>query len=90
MIRISFQKKPYQGAYEMSKLKNIQNNKQNLFKNSENKHLDDMIRKLLKEKVDERLNLDDYFNHPFFQKVDILLVYKTKGKIRLKFFEINL
>ena len=70
----------------MAILKNIQKNKQNLFQKSGNKQLDDLIRKLLQEDPDERLSWDDYFNHPFFQKVEILLVYKTKGEDKVKIF----
>ena len=86
IYELAFKKKPYHGNYEMAILKNIQKNKQNLFQKSGNKQLDDLIRKLLQEDPDERLSWDDYFNHPFFQRVEILLVYKTKGEDKVKIF----
>ena len=86
IYELSFKKKPYQGAFESSILKNIQKNKQKYFKKTGNKKLDDLILKLLKEDVDERLNWDDYFNHPFFQKENIFLEYETKGEERVKIF----
>ena len=37
-------------------------------KAKEDKDLDDLLKKLLKEKPNERISWQDYFDHPFFKK----------------------
>ena len=62
---------------------------------SEDKLLDDLLNKLLKLEPDERIDWNDYFNHPFFtqkgmedlaNKVDNLKIYDEKEHHIINFY----
>ena len=59
-----FKEYPYNGESEYQILKNIESNKQ--LKYCDNEKLNDLLNKMLKINIDERISWDDYFNHPFF------------------------
>ena len=56
---------PYKGNYEKGILDNIKSGEENLKKTGIS-DLDDLIRRLLVEDPENRMNWNDYFEHPFF------------------------
>ena len=42
------------------------NQEKKILKETDNKELDDLIKKLLEKDPSKRLTWDEYFNHPFF------------------------
>ena len=40
------------------------------FEIEEDRKLEDLIKKLIKENPDERITWEDYFNHPFFKQYE--------------------
>ena len=77
---------PYKGKNELLLLKDINSNKE--LKKTNDDDLNDLISKMLKADINERISWDDYFNHPFFKKQfpeetinqgnDILLLLKEQ------------
>ena len=76
-----FQKYPYEGNSEIGLLRNIDSEisllrdidyEKNLgLDQIKNNNLKDLINKILKIKLEERLSWDEYFNHPFFNQEKI-------------------
>ena len=66
-----FKKYPYEGNSEFALLRDI-NSKKNLgLDQIKNNNLKDLINKMLKIKLEERLSWDEYFNHFFFFKEEM-------------------
>ena len=63
-----YKKYPYEGKTEYNLYENIKSNKIKKF--SEDEELNDLLIKMLKEDINERINWEDYFNHSFFNKND--------------------
>jgi serine/threonine protein kinase len=61
-----FNKFPYDGKTEYQLYQNIISN-QNKINNIEDKELKDLLVKMLKVDLNERISWDDYFNHLFFK-----------------------
>ena len=61
-----FKEYPFNGKGEYQILKEIESNKK--LKQSENEKLNDLLFKMLKVNVNERISWEDYFNHPFFEQ----------------------
>ena len=77
LYRLKFGKSPFFGDTENALINNI-NEFVNLSLNSSgDEELDDLINKLLEKDYSKRLNWDEYFNHPFFFKIN--LIYKKYG-----------
>ena len=66
IYQLIFNEFPYIGETEVSLLNKIKNYKQKKLKKTENKYLDDLIRKLLVYNPKERIEWSSYFAHPFF------------------------
>ena len=60
-----FQKYPFDGETEEDLLEQINNNENNL-KETNDKNLNDLIKKLLVKDPKNRLTWNEYFKHPFF------------------------
>ena len=67
IYQLCFKQYPYNGKTTYALMNQINHMKQNHFKKTNDQHLNDLIRKLLKPNPDERLTWDQYFNHPFFK-----------------------
>ena len=63
-----FQNYPYNGKNEFILLNDINSGKQ--LNKIDNEELNDLMNKLLKINVNERLSWEEYFNHKFFKKED--------------------
>ena len=59
-----FKEYPYKGKTEIELLKVI--NSQKFLKLSDNEKLNDLLYKMLKININERISWEEYFNHPFF------------------------
>ena len=57
---------PYNGKNEVLLLKDINSNKK--LKLSNDDKLNDLLKKMLKININERISWDEYFNHPFFNQ----------------------
>jgi len=83
MYRLKFVKFPFNGETLFALIKNINNFNNNSLKETGNEKLEDLIKKLLEKNYKERINWDEYFNHPFFHtfsnKIN-LIYYKKKNK----------
>jgi serine/threonine protein kinase len=64
-------KYPYNGKNEVTLLKDINSGKK--LKLSNDDKLNDLINKMLKININERISWDEYFNHPFFNQDNIQL-----------------
>ena len=72
---------PYNSLKTEIQLSNeIKNYGQKYFKTSDNKDFDDLVRKLLIADPEKRISWEDYFNHPFICKKEILLILKIEKK----------
>ena len=58
---------PYEGKRDMMIIKQIESDKK--IKKCEDKELQDLMSKMLKKNVNERISWNEYFNHPFFKKI---------------------
>jgi serine/threonine protein kinase len=67
IYKLCFKQYPYNGLNTYAIMKQIEQKKQNYFKQTNDEQLNDLIRKLLKPEPEERLTWDQYFNHPFFK-----------------------
>jgi len=65
IYRLYFFKFPFSGKTSFAILNNL---KRFFLKSTNNENLDDLIRKLLQEDKNKRLNWEEYFNHPFFKR----------------------
>ena len=63
-----FKKYPYEGNSEFALLRDIDSKKNLGLDKIKNNNLKDLINKMLKIKLEERLSWDEYFNHFFFLK----------------------
>ena len=90
-----FKEYPYNSKNEIMLLKDI--NSMEKIKNIENKELNDLINKLLKINIKDRISWKEYFNHPFFitendkektKKAE--LIKKMDELIKIKDDKINL
>ena len=61
-----FKEFPFQGIGEIPTLQNINSNR--LLKQCSNGKLNDLLNKMLKIDIEERISWEDYFNHPFFNQ----------------------
>ena len=64
---ILFKEYPYHGKDKNELINNIKTQK---IKNAENIELNDLLCKMLKININERISLNDYLNHSFFQNND--------------------
>ena len=62
-----FKEYPFNGMGSIDMIKNIKEKIKSL-KSTNNPLLDDLIKRMLKIEVNDRINWDSYFNHPFFQE----------------------
>jgi serine/threonine protein kinase len=58
---------PYEGKRDMMIIKQIESDKK--IKECDDKELQDLMSKMLKKNVNERISWNEYFNHPFFKKI---------------------
>ena len=65
---------PYNGKNEVLLRKDINSNK--TLKLSNNDKLNDLLNKMLKINVNERISWDEYFNHPFFNQYINIQLFK--------------
>ena len=68
IYQLFFKKTPFQGMTDLALLNNIKNNK--IIKKTNNKELDDLLSKLLKEEPKKRMTWEEYFQHPFCKSTD--------------------
>ena len=61
-----FKEYPYNGKNEILLMKDIMSKKE--LKLSEDNNLNDLMNKMLKIDINERISWEDYFNHPFFKE----------------------
>ena len=61
-----YKKYPYEGKTEYNLYQNIKSNK--IIKFIDDEELNDLLIKMLKEDINERISWEDYFNHSFFNK----------------------
>ena len=95
---MAFKEYPYKGKTEYQLIKDMLSNK--TLKKTNDDDLNDLISKMLKVKIDERISWNDYFNHPFFKKQfpeeainqgnDILLTIKEQVNDIHKNIDINI
>jgi len=79
IYRLYFGKFPFPGNKELVLINNIEKYGNKLIKKTENKELDDLIRRLLEKDASKRLKWDEYLNHIFFKdKNKIILIYEKK------------
>ena len=69
IYQLAFKQYPYNAQTEIGLIKQIYKNKQALFKKTNNKELDNLIRKLLEKDPMKRLSWNQYFNDPFFKSL---------------------
>jgi serine/threonine protein kinase len=63
-----YKKYPFEGKTEYNLYQNIKSNK--ITKFIEDEELNDLLIKMLKEDINERISWEDYFNHSFFNQND--------------------
>ena len=95
---MAFKEYPYKGSKEFLLYKDILSNK--TLKKTNDNDLNDLISKMLKVNINERISWNDYFNHPFFKKQfpeeainqgkDILLTIKEQVNDIHKNIDINI
>ena len=78
IYKLYFGKFPYSGLTEEALKSQIENLGNKILKKTDNEDLDDLIMKLLEKDPIKRLNWDSYFNHPFFGKNKINLIYECE------------
>ena len=74
LYQLFFREYPFKGLTEFALLNNIKSKKNNVInstKNTGDKELDDLIKRLLIEDPRERIQWEEYFNHPFFKDKNI-------------------
>ena len=65
-----FKEYPFNGNGEYKILQDINSNKK--LKKCNNEKLNDLLNKMLKININERISWNDYFNHPFFKQISNL------------------
>ena len=66
---LAFKEFPYKGTNRKEILNKIKKNGQKFLKQTDNYYLNDLIKKLLIEETNKRLNWEKYFNHSFFKNI---------------------
>ena len=84
---IYFKKYPFNGINEFKLFKDIISKKK--IEIIENEELNDLMNKLLKINVKERISWDEYFNHPFFKNEKDEIIIKLNEKINILDKELN-
>jgi len=80
IYRLYFGKSPFPGFEKQALINNIENYGNKLINKTENKELDDLIKRLLEKDASKRLKWDEYLNHAFFKdKNKIILIYEKKS-----------
>ena len=67
IYQLCFKEAPYDSPNDFILMEQINKLKQNHFKKTNNKLLDDLISRLLQPNQYERITWDEYFDHPFFK-----------------------
>ena len=80
IYQLAFNEYPYEGKTEFLLYNDIKESKQEKFKKSSDKDLNDLINRLLVYEPNERINWKDYFSHSFFKSNEIKY-YKEKYEI---------
>ena len=80
IYQLAFKEFPYSWQIEFVLLKNIEAFGHKKLKNSGDKNLDDLIRKLLIYDATKRINWEGYFNHPFFNLKQKIYEHKISFK----------
>ena len=81
IYRLYFGKFPFPGLEKEALINYIEAHGNKLIKKTENKELDDLIKRLLEKNISKRLKWDEYLNHTFFKdkyKNKIILIYEKK------------
>ena len=86
IYKLYFGKLPYTGLNEIAIINQIEQLGNKILKKTDNKELDDLIIKLLEIDPIKRLNWDLYFNHSFFRKNKINLIYECKEENEYNIF----
>ena len=68
-----FKEYPFNGNREYEILKEIESNKK--LKSSDNEKLNDLLYKMLKININERISWEEYFNHPFFLLINLFYLH---------------
>jgi len=68
IYRLLFKEPPYPGQTEIAILNKIKKLGTKSLKKTENKELDNLIKRLLEKNPKNRLDWDEYLNHPFFNQ----------------------
>ena len=76
IYKLYFGKFPYNGMNELAVGNKIENLGNKILKKTDNEDLDDLIMKLLEKDPIKRINWELYFNHSFFGKNKIRLIYE--------------
>ena len=63
-----FTKFPYNGLTDLAIINQIKTDGQNCLQKTNNRDMDDLIKRLLTEDPKNRISWNDYFNHSFFKK----------------------
>ena len=66
---LCFMKYPYMGETEKAILGMIESLGHKSLKKTQNENLDDLIRRLLTVDINKRITWEEYFSHPFFNKI---------------------
>ena len=80
IYRLIFGKSPYLGENEKALINNIDKLGNKIIKETENKKLNDLIKRLLEKEPINRINWDEYLNHEYFKSKS-----KFRSKINLKY-----
>ena len=67
IYQLFFKEYPFKGATTVAIYKQIQNFENKLLKKTNNANLDNLIMSLLKRQPNQRINYENYFEHPFFK-----------------------
>ena len=67
IYQLCFKEAPYDDSNDYILIEQINKFKQNIFKKNNNQLLDDLISRLLRPNPNERINWDEYFDHPFLK-----------------------
>ena len=77
-----FKEYPYYGKNEHLLFKDIKSGKK--LKSIDNEELNDLMNRLLKINVNERISWEEYFNHKFFKKENNQYIFNFKCKIHFR------
>ena len=71
-----FAKFPYNGVTDLAIINQIKADGQNGLQKTNNRDMDDLIKRLLTEDPKNRISWNDYFNHSFFKKKTLIFLIK--------------